>query len=224
MDMEWLGVGSVLVAFVVGRQFRPVHIFNHANNGFDSVYMRTANLPITYTIKSNGGAGSMCQICSSVSSEGGFNPIGVLRAVDNDGVGVPIANGVTETLIGIRLKADYFEYSVLPIFISMIASTTSNARFFLALNPVYTGAVTWVDLANSSVQYARNNNNVVTDGGLVINSGYISQNNDSLNNEIETALRIGKGLNGVCDELWLCGTSLGNSETFFGAMQFKDLL
>jgi hypothetical protein len=222
IDLEWLGVGSVLVGVFIDRKFVPCHMFNHANSGFVSVYMRTANLPVTYTIKSTGGAGTMCQICCAVSSEGGFNPIGVLRSVDNGAVGVPIANGATEILVGIRLKEDSFEFSVLPIFISMIASTTANARFFLSVNPNYNGAVTWVDLPNSSVQYAINNNNLVTAEGIVINSGYISQNNDSLNFEIETALRIGKSLTGVLDELWLCGTSLGQNETFFGAIQFKD--
>jgi hypothetical protein len=57
MDLEWLGVGSVLVGFFIDRKPFPVHIFNHANiDSLADVYMRTANLPVAYQIISTGGA------------------------------------------------------------------------------------------------------------------------------------------------------------------------
>ena len=74
MDLEWLGVGSVRVGFVVNGEIVVAHQFNHANI-LDSVYMSTANLPVRYEIINDGIAGAVAEleaICSSVNSEGGF--------------------------------------------------------------------------------------------------------------------------------------------------------
>lgn len=73
-DIEWLGVGSVRVGFVVDGEVIVAHQFNHANS-LDSVYMSTANLPVRYEIINDGIAGAVAEleaICSSVNSEGGF--------------------------------------------------------------------------------------------------------------------------------------------------------
>jgi hypothetical protein len=47
IDIEWLGVGSVRVGFVINGQLITAHTFNNANS-LTTVYMQTANL--TYTI------------------------------------------------------------------------------------------------------------------------------------------------------------------------------
>lgn len=75
IDLEWLGVGRVRVGFVVDGVFWPVHQFLNTNS-LATVYMTTANLPITYRIEATGttsGIADMHQICSMVASEGGFD-------------------------------------------------------------------------------------------------------------------------------------------------------
>jgi hypothetical protein len=70
IDLEWLGVGRVRVGF-----FHPVHQFLNTNS-LATVYMTTANLPITYRIEATGtttGIADLHQICSMVASEGGFD-------------------------------------------------------------------------------------------------------------------------------------------------------
>jgi len=50
-DVEWLGVGSVRVGFVINGAYIICHSFPHANQpGNTKVYMTTATLPIRYEI------------------------------------------------------------------------------------------------------------------------------------------------------------------------------
>ena len=83
--------------------------------------------------------------------------------------------------------------------------------------------VTWSNVPNSVVQVAENNNNVVTAEGIVVAKGSFSNNADSLNEAVNTALRIGKDLAGNLDELWLSVTALGN-ETYYGTINFRELI
>jgi hypothetical protein len=76
VDMEWLGVGSVRMGFVINGIFILCHTFNHANL-IGSAYITTACLPLRYEIQTLNGAApatsNLTQICSTVMSEGGSN-------------------------------------------------------------------------------------------------------------------------------------------------------
>jgi len=80
-DIEWLGVGSVRVGFIINGQYITCHTFNHANTpntgttDNTTTYMTTATLPLRCEITNTGTTGSasmLRQICASVISEGGF--------------------------------------------------------------------------------------------------------------------------------------------------------
>lgn len=75
-DIEWLGVGSVRVGFIINGNYLLAHTFHHANL-LTSVYMTTASLPVRYEIQSLTGSApaqsNLTQICSSVISEGGYD-------------------------------------------------------------------------------------------------------------------------------------------------------
>ncbi len=78
IDVEWLGVGTVRCGFVIDGQLIHCHSFHHAGIESDA-YMTTAVLPVRYEIKNTAGtasASTLKQICSTVISEGGFNPTG----------------------------------------------------------------------------------------------------------------------------------------------------
>ena len=87
-DMEWLGVGSVRMGFVINGQFILCHTFQHANI-IDSTYITTASLPIRYEIEyvssTPAGSATLKQICSTVISEGGYE----IRGYSNT-IGIPI--------------------------------------------------------------------------------------------------------------------------------------
>ena len=76
IDMEWLGVGSVRMGFVINGIFILCHTFHHANL-IPTAYITTACLPVRYEIQTLNGAApatsNLTQICSTVMSEGGSN-------------------------------------------------------------------------------------------------------------------------------------------------------
>ena len=122
-DIEWLGVGSVRVGFVIDGAFHLCHTFNHANN-ISSVYMTTASLNCRYEITSTGASANMTQICSTVISEGGYLPTPPLKFT---------GNGTTETrlvtadtlypLVSIRLDPSYPDSVVVPVSLSILTTS-----------------------------------------------------------------------------------------------------
>jgi hypothetical protein len=112
-DMEWLGVGRVRCGFVIDGEIKYCHEFNHANN-ISKVYMKTAVLPLSYRIHNSSSIASpatLKQVCSSIISEGGYNPAGpiytagpALGSVGNVSsetlvVAIRMASGATDNLI-----------------------------------------------------------------------------------------------------------------------------
>lgn len=124
-DIEWLGVGAVRCGFVVGGIIYIAHIFKNSNIR-DTTYMTSANLPIRYQIVSGtgGGAGTLEQICSSVQSDGGFNPEGTrFSAVRTTGISV---SSTLVPLISIRLKGDSFVNARTNIIIKNISTMAAT--------------------------------------------------------------------------------------------------
>lgn len=225
MDMEWLGVGSVRVGFVFKGEIYVVHKFHHANENFQDVYMNTANLAPIYFINSQGGAGSMEHICCTVISEGGFNPIGISRSIPALGTAATaIANNVSELVVGMRLKGDSWNATVDMETISVLSVAKNDCRVDICMNPTYTGTVTWTDLADSTIQYAVNNNNVVSAGGTILSTSFISGNTNNLNEALSSSLKLGKDLAGDFDEIWIVITAIGGADSFYASMQISDLM
>ena len=111
IDIEWLGVGSVRVGFVINGQLITAHTFNNANS-LTTVYMQTANLPIRYEIERTGtltaGTYTLQQICSSCISEGGYSPQGLEQMIGtttlSTGVNLTTAN-TYYNIATIRIKS-----------------------------------------------------------------------------------------------------------------------
>ena len=53
MDIEWLGVGSVRIGFVIDGAFIHCHTFHHSNI-IESTYITSASLPLRYEIANTG--------------------------------------------------------------------------------------------------------------------------------------------------------------------------
>jgi len=160
-DVEWLGVGTVRVGFVIDGAYVICHRFNHANQvGNTKVYMTTATLPIRYEITNTGatsGNSMMTQICSSVISEGGFQLTGSgnpRAASHNIGTPVRLPNDQSfKPVIAIRLKSTNLNAVVIPINYSLVPLAQSVFQFRVYKKAITSGG-SWVDsAADSSVQY-----------------------------------------------------------------------
>ena len=228
-EIEWLGVGSALFIVNVDGQNVPVHRIDNANVRVQGVYMRTANLPVCYMLKSVGGAGSVDVICNAVVSGGGHNPVGVPFVIENPNT-LSIGGGDYEAILFIRLKPNSYEGTVDLKGISGLVASSGDSVFRLLFNPAWGGgALTWVDYPNSHVQYAFANGNDITGEGRKVGLDYVSSDSDAGAKVVESDLRLGKTLQadanqeGRYDILCLAAQSFAGNEVYYGAISGNDI-
>lgn len=139
-DIEWLGVGSVRVGFVIDGVFYIAHTFHHANTETD-VYMTTASLNCRYEITSTGAAGSMKQICSTVISEGGYAPTPPIYHVGNGTIEKRLSAADTlYPLASIRLDSTTPDAVVVPAQIDFLSTDVRYGEVRLIEGATLTGA------------------------------------------------------------------------------------
>jgi hypothetical protein len=182
MDIEWLGLGTVRVGFVINGQFIVCHSFHHANI-IDSTYITTASLPLRYEITNKaatGGSKTLKQVCSTVISEGGYELRGLQQAVS-----IPITAprtfavaGTFYPIISIRLKTtpDRLDAIIILTALSILGGGNGiNYNWQVKASGVTTGG-SWVDAGvDSAVQY--NITGTSYAGGRILASGFLNASN-----------------------------------------------
>lgn len=182
MDLEWLGVGSVRMGFIIDGLFIHCHSFHHANL-ITSTYITTASLPLRYEITNltnTSSSSTLKQICSTVISEGGYELSGMQQAVATP-VTSPITLGTAGSyhpIVTLRLKSAYLDAIVILTALSiMAASNNTNYQWRLVASGTTTGG-TWVSAGeDSSIEY--NSTATSITGGRTLASGFISGSNQS---------------------------------------------
>jgi hypothetical protein len=181
MDLEWLGVGTVRIGFVINGNFYVCHKFQHANI-ITSTYITTASLPLRYEVTNTGatsGASTLKQICSTVISEGGYQINGLQQAI-----GIPVTTpknlavaGTFYPIVSLRLKTspDRLDAIIICTAISVIATSSGNYNWQVIASGTTTGG-SWVSAgANSAVNY--NITGTSFTGGRILASGFFSVSN-----------------------------------------------
>jgi len=181
MDIEWLGLGTVRMGFVLDGKFIHCHSFHHANI-IESTYITTASLPVRYEITNTGittSSSTMKQVCSSVVSEGGYELRGIQQAT-----GIPITTPRTLTtagtfypIISLRLKAspNYLDAIVILTALSVMPIATGAYNWQIRAS-VTTSGGTWVSAGDdSAVEY--NITGTSYAGGRILGSGFFSASN-----------------------------------------------
>ena len=185
MDIEWLGLGTVRMGFVIDGKFIICHQFHHANL-IISTYIATASLPLRYEIENTGATASssvLKQICSTVLSEGGYE----LRGLQQ-GIGTPIATPYNLTLastyyplVSLRLKASPNRLDAIAILTALsIMGITNNANYNwrIVASGTTTGG-TWASAgADSAVEY--NITGTSFTGGRILAQGFVSASNQAV--------------------------------------------
>lgn len=202
-DLEWLGSGRVRVGFVIDGEIRYCHEFNQANNG-TTVYSTTAILPLSYRVESTAilaSAASLKQICSSVMSEGGYEPSGPVFIVGRGASGVSSISS-EEVIAGIRMASGREGNVILPAQVDASIEGNTTAQWRLRLNPTITSG-TWTAADNG-----RGNVEVLTaatfSGGTVIAAGLVgSRGNTHLDTKSGLELSLGVDANGTSDVIVL---------------------
>ena len=183
-DIEWLGLGTVRVGFVIDGQFIHCHSFHHSNL-VRSTYITTASLPLRYEITNIGittSVSTMKQVCSTVISEGGYELRGLQQAV-----GTAITNpvilstiGTEYTVISLRLKAspDRLDAIVILTAISLLGGTNNANYNWKVIASGVTSGGTWVSAgADSAIEYKLNAG--TTSGGRILASGFLNSSTQS---------------------------------------------
>jgi hypothetical protein len=177
-DIEWLGVGSSRMGFVIDGKFIHCHSFHHSNE-ITSTYMTTASLPLRYEIKNTAATANnstLSQICSTVISEGGYELRGTQQAIGTP-VTAPVNLAVAGTfypIVSLRLKNTRNDAIVIITALSMLG-VGNNARFEWRIlsNPTLGGNTTFTSAgSDSSVEYNQVANTVT--GGRTLASGYLT--------------------------------------------------
>jgi hypothetical protein len=231
MDIEWLGLGTVRMGFVIDGNFNVCHKFHHANL-IISTYITTASLPLRYEITNTGatsGASKLKQICSSVLSEGGYELRGAQQAI-----GTPINAARTLTtantyypIVSIRLKSTRLDGIAVATAISVIGNTAANFNWQVIASGTTT-AGTWTSAgANSCVEY--NLTGTSFTGGRIIASGYFTATaSTSVSVDILRAALLStqlerNGLTEVASEFTLVLAAGTNGESVFASMDWEEI-
>lgn len=185
MDIEWLGLGTVRMGFIIDGQFILCHSFHHANL-ITSTYITTASLPLRYEIKNIGDTSSsstLKQVCSTVLSEGGYELRGAQQAV-----GTPVTSpfrlttaGTFYPVVTLRLKSsastpplDRTDAVVIITALSLLGKTTGDTFNWQVRNASISSGGTWVSAgADSAVEYNLTATSLTT-AGRTMASGYFS--------------------------------------------------
>jgi len=185
ISQEWLGVGIVRFSLMINGTLIPVHVFNHSGIGTPTStaivkpYTRMAKLPIRYEIQSTSAVNAeMRMICSTVISEGGFEPIGYLFS-EGRTTSKTVSASIFTPIISLRLKLTEPNNRLTILFRSIdIINTTANRFVHYRLYKVFdiadiTGA-SWsdVNLIDSSAQIDFSATAINTTKSKYILSGY----------------------------------------------------
>lgn len=225
IDYEWLGVGRVRMGFCIDGIVYYAHAFNNANT-LALPYLKNPNNPVRYEIRSTGGTGSLRQICSCVMAEGGNRQNGIPFSANSGNTAIGnFSAGVTVPLVNIRLKSTSATAAIRLVDFSAMASTTTNTLLQIVLNGAVSGtALTWNPITNSNVEYAVCSTSNSLSGGTVLYSGYFNKASNTVSAITESLFAVGASVAGVSDVLSLCLTPSNGNESYYGSMNWLELL
>ena len=228
MDFEWLGMGSVRCGFVIDGKFILAHTFLNANN-LDTVYMRTANLPIRYMIIALGtldSTATLQQVCSTTMIEGGYSPQGIQQMIGTASLGgVNLSSaGTLYNLATIRLKSSR-PYAVV-VSQGFDASAVSNSDFEiqLILNATPSTAFSYTSYSDN-VEYDLTGTKTITNG-TIIGKAYLSgkaSNSIQFGDGFNFDYQLGQTIAGVSDTLTLAAKGASSNDDVLGNLKWVDL-
>jgi hypothetical protein len=225
-DIEWLGVGSVRVGFVINGQFIVCHTFHNANSQ-TSVYMKTPNLPIRYEIENTGATASssaLQQICSTVMSEGGYEPLGVENIVKTADMATGQSVGTSYVnLVTIRMKSGRTNAVIVPSGIDILNISNVDFEWSLLLNGTPNSAFAWTSYSDN-IEYSLEAKTMTS--GTTIASGYIGGKTAAVqlgNGTFSWSNQLSRTISGTSDTLTLMIKASSASKAAAGILRWYDI-
>lgn len=242
IDAQWLGVGTVRMGFSIGGKIYYAHAFQHANV-LATAYTTTFNLPLRYEAINtavSAGSNDMRQICSSVSSEAGFEdawgrnfsamtPIGTPKTVPTTGPVSVLAIRMSSTFGGIDNRG-----FVLPLNLDVMTGT-NNISFeliFLSQGTGYTPGTFTAANPDSIVEFDTTGTLVLPTTGLTVDCGFVAagqaQTRSVASANLLNKLQIARNYNpipanAVSDVLCLAATATGGSASVNACITWQEV-
>jgi hypothetical protein len=236
MDIEWLGLGTVRIGFVINGKMIHCHSFHHANL-IETTYITTASLPLRYEISNTGITTSLStlkQVCSTVISEGGYELRGLQQAV-----GTPITSPTTLTVAGtfypiisLRLKTSPNRLDAIIIMTALSIMGVNNGinyNWQVRASGTTSGG-SWVSAGDdSAVDY--NITGTSFTGGRILASGFLNSANqgspsiDILKEALFKFQLERDGLTGTPYELTLvvAASPISSTERVYASMDWEEI-
>jgi hypothetical protein len=236
MDIEWLGLGTVRIGFVINGVMIHCHSFHHSNL-IESTYITTASLPLRYEIANTGittSSSTLKQVCSTVISEGGYELRGLQQAVGTAITSPYVLNdaGTVYPIISLRLKSspDRLDAIVIMTALSLMGVNNGiNYNWQVRASGTTTGG-TWVSAGDdSAVEYKLDGTGIT--GGRILASGFFNSANqgspsiDILKEALFKFQLERNGLSGTSYELTLvvAASPISSSEEVYASMDWEEI-
>lgn len=233
IDMEWLGVGRVRYGFYAYGNIHYCHQITNINV-LSSPYTQNNNLPIRYQVTSTSATNraQITQICSTVISEGGYNPVGRPFVVNT-----PLLNVTRTELPFLAIRGGGINYNhqvILPNSLSIVNTGTNDVtNYRLRLyrdNSASAFLGSWSNLDTQSVtQYTTTftNNNFTPNNSIVVDEDFVvgksGTSYQDLSNIFSSLLQITANSQNVSDVLVLTLLSLSNSATSYAKLGWNEI-
>ena len=237
IDFEWLSVGQIRFGFYLFGRIYYCHQITNINS-LTAPYMLTPNLPVRHEIRLTSGQVSLTQICSSVISEGGYNPIGRAFSISNNITAISTSTTETPILalrgnlaLGSSSNNKYYHQNIVPSSLSVYASSNPDYifRVRLYLSPNSPTVTTWTAVDNNSVsQYALGGGNItnITNTNILVDSSYASgkgsvvfQNLDSIFNNL---IQITSDIGNISDVFLITAQTLSSSANIYASINWNE--
>lgn len=223
IDFGWLGAGSIRFGFNFNGTVIYGHEFNIGNT-LSVASINTPTLPLRYEIENTGTAASgttLKQICATVLSEGGWNPLGIVRCVDT---GTSEIDAVGEVpLVSVRLKTANNRAIVMPVGLSAGTTNGKDIVWRLYLGNTLTGP-SWGDVSSTSFTQVDTSATALS-GGEVVACGFATADQSVLSFDIKSSLWLASNIAGTSDIMTLAASRLGSGiAKTVGALSFKEFL
>jgi hypothetical protein len=221
IDIEWLGVGRVRVGFVIEGKLIYCHQF--VMNNLPYPYIRSAYLPLRYEIQSSQNQAqsvSMKQICCTLISEGGYQPIGLLRSYIMENL-KELNNTEFKPVLSIRLKSQYKNLMVVPENYTVLFPAGNQTLY---VKVIYRGTLTGQNFQSVNDFVEVDTSASLISGGYLVDSNYITNQSRISFQDIPSSVKyLQSDINGVCDIMSICIKSSSGTPSVQCACNWREI-
>jgi hypothetical protein len=227
IDYQWLGSGKIRYGFFINSKIVYCHEAYHANT-LSTPYSQTADLPIRIeceTLATNASS-SMWLTCCSVTSEGNWGPLGILRTANRTGGFNFSLGNSTRPVISLRKKSANVNTPVNIMDFGIFASSSDDFLVRVFINPTLTSP-SWTDLPG--ICQIDTSATAISDGTEVY-SYYLRGSSGGASTFMPDIflkannLTLGSDLNGNSDIITIAAYNLTLTATAYGVINYKELI